>query len=138
MLKSHHLGGKRNWHVDHVVQVLTTRFQSEFKNRYERQDIGLEGPDLEGTRRRQILTSARTISPDSINQITNTKFSVASQSLPGHHYAIDLDQLTCNCNDFPRIRFCKHIAAITVHFPKVGSPSKAPERVRAQDPPVRA
>ena len=137
-MKTHHLGGKRNWRVDHIVQVLTTRFQSEFENRYERQDIGLNGPDLGGTRRREILKSAQTISPDSIRQVSDTKFVVASQSRPGHHYAIDLDQPTCNCNDFPRIRFCKHIAAITAHSPKGGSPSEASGRVRAQDPPVRA
>ena len=137
-MKTHHLGGKRNWHVDHVVQVLTTRFQSEFENRYGQQDLGLNGPDLEGMCRCQILTSARTISPDSIKQISNTKFSVTSQSCPGHHYAIDLTQSTCNCDDFLRIQFCKHIAAITVHSPKEGSPSEAPERVCTRNPPVRA
>ena len=138
VLKTHHLGGKHNWHVDHVIQVLTTRFQSEFENRYGQQDLGLNGPDLEGMCRCQILMSARTISLDSIKQISNTKFSVASQSCPGHHYAINLTQSTCNCDDFLRIRFCKHIAAITVHSPKEGSPSEAPEHVRTQNPPVHA
>ena len=47
----------------------------------------------------------------------SSHFHVTSQSRPGKFYAIDLIQLTCDCPDFPRIQFCKHIAAVQVHFP---------------------
>jgi hypothetical protein len=137
VLETHHLGGKCNWHVDYVIQVLTTCFQSEFKNQYGRQDIGLNGPDLKGSCHRQILTSTQTTSPDLIHQISNTKFVIASQSHPGYHYMIDLNQSTYNCNDFSRIWFCKHIAAITVHSSKGGSLSEALECMCTQGPPVR-
>jgi hypothetical protein len=46
-----------------------------------------------------------------------TQFHVVSQSNPGTYYVIDLHQETCDCMDFPRARFCKHLAAIQVHFP---------------------
>ena len=29
----------------------------------------------------------------------------------------DRNIMTCDCQDFPRIQFCKHIAAIHLHFP---------------------
>ena len=47
----------------------------------------------------------------------STYFHIASQSHPGEFYAIDLIQSTCDCADFLRIWFCKHIAAVEVHFP---------------------
>ena len=32
-------------------------------------------------------------------------------------YSIDLNLMMCNCQDFLRIQFCKHIATIHLHFP---------------------
>ena len=88
------------------------------------------------------------MSTDSIHHVGSTKFNVASQYNPGHHYAIDFTQSTCDCNDFPRIWYCKHIAAIRVHFPQLCAPSPScangssrsavPERVRAPDRPHQA
>jgi hypothetical protein len=65
----------------------------------------------------QILSSTKNISPDSILQFDHIQFHVASQSCPGEYYAIDLQRSTCDCADFPRVQFCKHIAAIYAHFP---------------------
>jgi len=65
----------------------------------------------------KILSSAKDISPDSILQFDHIQFHIASQSHPGKYYMIDLHQLTCDCADFLRIWFCKHIAAIYTHFP---------------------
>ena len=52
---------------------------------------------------------------------------------------INLTQSACNCNNFPRIWYCKHIAAIYVHFPqlcpKESSPSIIPECVHVPDLP---
>jgi hypothetical protein len=88
-----------------------------YLNWHERQIVGLEGLDLAGDWRREILASTRNISWDSVLQFNHTQFHVASQSCSGTFHSIDLNLMTCNCQDFPRIRFCKHIAAIHLHFP---------------------
>ena len=147
-MKTHYLNGKRNRHVDHIVKTLVKDLMSNVSNLHKRQVAGLEGLDLEGTRRQQILATASSMSADSIHHVGGTKFNVASQSNPGHCYAINLTQSTCDCNDFPRIRHCKHIAAIRVHFPQLCAPSPScangsgrsavPERVRAPDRPNQA
>jgi hypothetical protein len=88
-----------------------------YLNRHERQIVRFEGLDLAGDRRREILVSARNISRGSILQFNHTQFHVASQSRSGTFHSIDLNLMMCDCQDFPRIRFCKHIAAIHLHFP---------------------
>ena len=139
MLKTHCLSGKRNRRINYIIQALVIDFLPELENLHDRQLVNLEGPDLEVACRREILVSTRNITPDSIRQISDAKFLVASQSHLGHFYLINLDQSTCECNDFPRIRHCKHIAAINVHFPQlcpeVDSPSEIPERVHVPDLP---
>ena len=140
-MKSHCLGGKRNRRIDYIIQALVFDFLSDIENRHKQQIIGLEGPDLEDTRRQQILATARNISPDSIQKVSDsdTRFLVASESRPGHRYTIDLEQPICNCADFPRIRFCKHIAAINVQSSlppsKASKSSEIPKPARAPDLP---
>ena len=141
-MKTHYLNGKRNHRIDHVIKTLVFDLLPEVENRHTRQFYGIEGPDLEGARRQKIQASARNTPPDSIHQVSGYTFLVASGSQPGHNYSINLMQSTCDCDDFPRIRYCKHIAAIYVHFPQLcpkgSSPSQIPERLRAPDPPQRA
>jgi hypothetical protein len=88
-----------------------------YRNRHKRQTIGFKGLDLAKARRQEIESSARDISLDSVLNFDSTHFHMASQSHPGEFYAIDLIQSICDCTDFPRIHFCKHIAAVYVHFP---------------------
>jgi hypothetical protein len=88
-----------------------------YQNRHARQTVRLEGPDLAGRRWQEIMASARNITIDSIQQFNPMQFHVASQSQPGTFYSIDLHRATCDCEDYPRIKFCKHIGAIYVHFP---------------------
>jgi hypothetical protein len=97
--------------------MLVNYMEPYYQNRHARQHVGLEGPDLAGKRRREIMASARNITIDSIQQFDPTQFHVASQSRLGVYYAIDLHRATCDCEDYPRIKFCKHIGAIYVHFP---------------------
>ena len=97
-----------------------------YQNRHERQSVGLDGPDLAGQRRRQLLAGARGTARDSIQQFDSQHFHVASQSRPGTYYEINLDQSTCNCPDFPRSRFCKHLAAINVHLPHLCPKESSP------------
>jgi hypothetical protein len=88
-----------------------------YLNQHKRQIIGFEGLDLAGNQRWEIITSTRNISQDSVLQFNHTQFHVAFQSCSGTFHSIDLNLMTCDCQDFPRIQFCKHIAAIHLHFP---------------------
>jgi len=131
VLKPHYLGRKCNRCIDHVMHTLVEHFLLKFKFTHLWQLAGIYGPNLEKSCRLQIKATARNMSPDSIHHLGGTKFNVASESCPGHHYPINLNASTCVCEDFPRIRFCKHIAAIHKHFPplasKRSSRSKIPE-----------
>ena len=97
-----------------------------YQNRHARQVVGLEGPDLAEHRRRQLLARAKSSARDSIQQFDSTQFHIASESTPGTYYEIDLNHSTCNCRDFPRSRFCKHLAAIHVHFPHLCPKESSP------------
>ena len=111
-----------------------------YQNRHERQTVGLEGPDLAGQRQRQLLSSARDTALDSIQQFDDITFHVASESRPGSYYEIDFHHGACNCPDFPRIRYCKHLAAISVHFPHLCTqekPSRDQEFSSTPEPPER-
>ena len=118
--------------------TLVENFLPSFKFTHLWQLAGIYSPNLEKSRRLQIEATARNMSPDSIHHLGSTKFNVASESHPGHHYLIDLNTSTCVCEDFPRIQFCKHIGAIHEHFPplasKRSSHSKIPEHVRIPAP----
>ena len=100
VLKSHCLDGKHNRWIDYIIQALVFDFLSDVENRHKRQIIGLEGPDLEDTRRQQILTTARNISPDSIKKVNDNEFVVASESIAGHRYMICYDPPTCRAPTF--------------------------------------
>jgi MULE transposase domain len=116
-LKSDWLDGMRNRRIDHVMHTLVQQMVPDYQERHALQNVGLAGPDLAGRRRQEILKTARGISADSIQQFDLTQFHVASQSRPGSYYAVDLNRATCDCADFPRAQFCKHIGAIYLHFP---------------------
>jgi hypothetical protein len=115
-----------------------------YEDRHARQSVGLEGPDLIGQRRREISANAKNIRSDSIQDFGDSyQFHVASLSRPGAYHVVDLHQPICDCEDFPRILFCKHIAAVYVHFPHLDPEDKgsaliyAPERVQHPSQPHR-
>jgi hypothetical protein len=130
VLKTHFLEGKRNRRIDHVIWTLVNEMVPHFEARHERQTIGVEGDDLVERRRQEILERAEAIALDSIQPFDDIQFHVASVSRPGEFYAIDLARQMCDCKDFHRIDFCKHIAAIYLHFPhlcpEVGSQTNVP------------
>jgi hypothetical protein len=88
-----------------------------YLNQHKRQIVGFEGLNLAGDWRWEILMGARNISRDSVLQFNHTQFHVTSQSHSGTFHSIDLNLMTCDRQDFPRIWFCKHIAVIHLHFP---------------------
>ena len=73
------------------------------------------------------------------------QFYVTSKSWLGLYHAVDLHQSTCKCEDFLRIQFCRHIAAVLCHFPELspqeinsGSSSGSfPEGTESQSCPQR-
>jgi hypothetical protein len=124
-LKTHFLDGKRNRRIDRIVHTLVVDLVPYYQNRHERQTVGLEGPDLAGARRRQLLADARGTPSHSIQQFDSTHFHVASESQPGSYYEVDLNRPNCTCPDFPRSQFCKHLAAINIHFPHLCTKEKS-------------
>ena len=88
-----------------------------YKARHKHQEVGVEGLDLTERQQHKIQINARAISYNSIQQFDDTQFHVASMSRSGNYHAVDLDRATCECQDFPHILFCKHIAAMHAHFP---------------------
>lgn len=86
-----------------------------------RQRYGFEGPDLEISARLKIQDRAKSIPRDDITLIEGQEnlFYVRSQSAPGR-YRIDIEAYTCECNGYPLISFCKHLAAVQIHFPEKG------------------
>jgi hypothetical protein len=133
-LKSHWLDKKQNRWIDHVISTLVKYMEPYYQNRYVRQTVGLQGPDLARKWWREILESTRNISADSIQQFNLTQFHVASQSHLGMYHVINLHWAICDCKDFPRIQFCKHIAAIYVHFPYLSIEDSSQEPTQPPDP----
>ena len=117
---------------------------THYEDRQARQSVGLEGPDLLGKRRREILANVENITRDSIQDFGDSfQFHIASLSRPGEYHVVDLHRPSCDCEDFPRILFCRHIAGVYIHFPHLNPEGKrstltyAPERVQQTAPPQR-
>ena len=117
-----------------------------YEKRHDRQSVGLDGKDLAGERQQELLERAAEIPSDSIQKFDETQFHVALKSWPGLYHAVDLNRLTCKCEDFPRIQFCRHIAAVLFHFPELSpqeisslesgsSPGSSPEGTESQGHP---
>ena len=138
-MKTHYLGRKCNQCVNCIVCTLVFKVVPDFDFKHRQQITKIEGQNLEDSHHWQIKASTRNISPDSIHYVGSTTFYVASQSHPGNYYLIDITQSACNCNDFPRIWYYKHIAAVNVHFsqlcPKGNSFSEIPEHMHISDLP---
>jgi hypothetical protein len=145
VLKSHWLDGKRQRRIDHVIVTLVKGMVLYYENRHSRQFVGLNGKDLAAERRQELLECAAEIPSESIQKIDDTQFHVASKSRPGLYHAVDLHRSTCECEDFPRIRFCRHIAAVLCHFPELSpqeinsgsSPGSSPEGTESLSCPQR-
>ncbi len=119
MLKTHWLDGKHQCQIDHVIVMLVRGMVQYYEDRHKHQIVGLNGKDLTMEHQEEILERVADIPSDSIQKLDHTQFHVTSKSRPGLYHMVDLHQSTCECEDFPRIRFCRHIAAILFHFPKL-------------------
>jgi len=145
VLKSHWLDGKRQRQIDHVIVMLVTGMVAYYENKYSRQIVSLDGKDLMAECQQELLERVAEIPSESIQKFDDTQFHVASKSRPGLYHTVDLHRSTCQCEDFPRIRFCRHIAAVLCHFPElspqehntISSPGSSPEGTESGDCPQR-
>src|SRR6266851_8946386 len=139
----HWLDGKRQHWIDHIIVMLVTGMVPYYENRHSRQIVGLDGKDLTMEHRKEILKRMADIPSNSIQKLNHVQFHVASKSRPGLYHAVDLYRSTCECEDFPRIQFCRHIAAVLFHFPELSpqeintgsSPGSSPGGTESQDCP---
>jgi hypothetical protein len=88
-----------------------------------RQQLGFEGPDVEVKKRQDIITRSKVYVKADIVQESESRFLVPSKSDPSKVYEVDLETYTCNCLDYPLIKYCKHLCAVQELFDEPGSPS---------------
>ncbi|KAJ7573383.1 hypothetical protein C8J56DRAFT_804721 [Mycena floridula] len=102
------------WH--HLLKAI-----SHFIARHDRQHIGFEGPDALVLARNRADKKALAISTDDITPGDGdepTTFAVRSQSRPDVSYLVDIDAYDCNCPEFAKIKYCKHMRAVQIKFPE--------------------
>ena len=115
-LKSKWLGGKRNQRIDHLIHVLIVNMLPDHVARYHSQMLGFKGPDLAEKRREQIRAWAPEMNAGSIHNLGGGDlFSVEPTTDSTRRYQVDLGKLSCDCPDWPKVRLCKHVAAVD-HF----------------------
>src|SRR6266404_7577298 len=78
LLKSKWLENKCNRRINHLIYILTQRMLPDYyQARHERQQVGLEGGDLEERHWLKILAHAKSILAKCITHLGNTTFGVA-------------------------------------------------------------
>jgi len=92
-----------------------------YQHRHFRQEIGFESGNLAKKHKDTLLARTQTISGESITPLGDEKFHVVSQSFPGRKYVVDIRATICDCPDFPRIRLCKHLAAVQTQYPHIST-----------------
>lgn len=118
-LKSTFLHGKRNRRLDHLIAVLVRDVCPYFAIRYHRNRLGFEGPTLEMRKHQDIESRGKAIPAASVIIIDEQLVEVQSQTTASVKYQVTISPSTCNCPDFPLIRFCKHIYAAQLKFPQL-------------------
>ena len=113
MLKSKWLDGKHNRRIDDLIYVLLTDLLPEMEDRHKRQELGMEGSDLAKERTNEILTRAPEFPQDRIEQVDEERFLVRSSNQEKFYNVGFKD---CDCRDFPRVKLCKHVAAVQHYF----------------------
>ncbi len=85
-------------------EIIHDHYQLEFK-----------GPNLEVKHCQEILARTLEMNAESICELGSDRFHVQSVMDPLCSYHVDLGNDSCECLDWPRIWFCKHVATV-VHF----------------------
>lgn len=108
--------------------MLLTDLLPEIEDRSERQRLGMEGADLSDERKAEICARAPTEIPlKLIEQVGEERFLVRSCNQE-KFYSINTMLKTCDCLDFPRVKLCKHLAAVQHHFGIAEPPAPTPQQ----------
>ena len=100
--------------MDHLIHTLVNEMLPTYEDRHKQQKLEMQGPNLAEKRQKDILARAPETSLEQIKEIAESRFEVQSTSSE-KLYEVNLLTYTCTCLDFPRIKLCKHVAAV-VHF----------------------
>ena len=113
------LGGLRNRRADHLIHTLTVDMLPYYETRHNSQELGFDGSNLAQKRRKEILARTPEIEADSIRAAEDDRYYVQSATDPSRSYLVGLTTQSCDCPDWPRVRLCKHVAAVAHFFGKV-------------------
>jgi hypothetical protein len=116
VLKGKFLQGKRNRRLDHLLNKLLHAVVPYYSLKQRRQDLGLEGPDMEVRKRQDITKRSAAYTQEDIEFVEEGRYLVRSQSDPSRVYEVDIETYTCDCPDYPLISYCKHLCAVQLFF----------------------
>ena len=100
----------------------------EIEDHYKRQEMGMDSADLGEQCKAEIRARAPKILLKLIEQVQEEHFLVRSSNQE-KNYSINTILNSYDCLDFPRVRLCKHLAAVQHHF---GIPDPEPSASLAQ------
>lgn len=117
VLKGKFLEGHRNHHVDHLLYILLCKVIKYYSVKQNCESIGFKGPNLEAHKCKTILWHSQAISINDVHESDHPGHYHIKSSVSDHIYDIGIITYNCICWDFPKICFCKHIAAVQRYFP---------------------
>jgi hypothetical protein len=115
VLKSMFLEGKQNWRTDYLVYKLVMDMIPHYEICHQSQELGFDGSNLAQKLRKEILVRTPEINANSVHAQGDNRYYVQSATDSSRTYLVDLKAQSCDCPDWPRVRLCKHIAAVA-HF----------------------
>ena len=126
-LKTTFLASKPNRRIDHLIYTLVEEVIPYFRNKHLGYSYGLAGLDV---RDRAIAEAKKRGSRIPVTDIfpvsTRSAFRVISQENRELRYEVTLRPLWCTCDAFPGIEYCKHVFAVSTHFPHLEVPAPDP------------
>ena len=114
------LDRKRNRRADHLIYTLKEEMLPYYETRHNSRELGFDGSNLAQKRRKEILARSPEVPAESIRaQGDGDRYEVQSVTDPSRTYLVNLCDKYCDCPDWPRVRLCKHVAAISHFFEMV-------------------
>ena len=113
------LDRKHNQRANHLVYTLVVKMVLYYENCHHCQELGFHGPNLAQKRLKEIHVRTPEVKADSVHTQGDDHFYVCSEKEPSRTYQVNLGKQSCDCPDWPRVRLCKHIAAVAHFFGNV-------------------
>ncbi|KZT59472.1 hypothetical protein CALCODRAFT_536739, partial [Calocera cornea HHB12733] len=79
---------------------------------------GFEGLNLAAQARIKAESDGAKILAEDVLSQGLDMYTVRSQTDSRKVYKVDMESAICECAAYPRIQFCKHLAAVEIHFPR--------------------